>query len=407
MGEVLQRTKVGNKVTIEVSDLYTDVSKYIEKYKSNGIPEENIKILLNDGKHTVAIDVITLSKLKKQLEFLTSDVKDTDCEEEKFTKIILSIIKNIKYAHDKTGDNNVGTTGNLVEGLLLGECVCVGYAWITKAALEMHGIESVTVYSDDHAWNKVKLGGKWYNFDPTNVKAKIFMLRNLGKCLVTDREHAKKYKAERDDIICDSKAPKTLIKDISDYVKKHKKNVPKAQYKTNFITKLLSKFGGLLRESDKYLPEAQPVKESSPEMKGFEIAKYSLVANLKEQKQLIWEIQTWNKEDVHNKIRTVYVGLPSIGDPKFFIEEYGDEFISIYEELLSENPENHIYIGGIEILKDEDGKENIAVCDVSSDKNNISKQIVEKINKERAKTEVKESSEKGPNSNNQKDYEEI
>ena len=54
-----------------------------------------------------------------------------------------------------------------------GKIVCDGYAYTYQWLLDYLGIESIVVYGDStlngksegHAWNKVKLDGKWYNVD--------------------------------------------------------------------------------------------------------------------------------------------------------------------------------------------------------------------------------------------------
>ena len=132
-----------------------------------------------------------VEKLKAQLKVLTSAVKSDDIETEKFAKIVTAIRKNIKYAFTKTKSRNIGPNGNFVDGLLKGKCVCLGYAIITKMALEMHGIDTSFVCNDRHAWNQVNLNGRWYNWDMTNVKSEALTTTTMGKCLKSDADLAK------------------------------------------------------------------------------------------------------------------------------------------------------------------------------------------------------------------------
>ncbi|MBO9598595.1 MAG: hypothetical protein J7559_12365 [Cohnella sp.] len=57
------------------------------------------------------------------------------------------------------------------EALTTGEAVCQGYALLTYRLMQEAGIPvhivSGTVSTGLHAWNKVKLDGKWYNVDTT------------------------------------------------------------------------------------------------------------------------------------------------------------------------------------------------------------------------------------------------
>ncbi len=45
--------------------------------------------------------------------------------------------------------------------------ICKGYAAAFSYMCSLAGIDCITVYSFDHAWNRVKIGGKWYEHDVT------------------------------------------------------------------------------------------------------------------------------------------------------------------------------------------------------------------------------------------------
>jgi transglutaminase/protease-like cytokinesis protein 3 len=59
--------------------------------------------------------------------------------------------------------------GFVIDGLI----VCDGYAYTYQWLLDYLGVESMVVYGNStsngklegHAWNKVKIDGKWYNVD--------------------------------------------------------------------------------------------------------------------------------------------------------------------------------------------------------------------------------------------------
>ena len=79
----------------------------------------------------------------------------------------------------------------LYGGLVNGKSVCAGYALILHEALKYVGMKSLCVvgYGDNqaHAWNQVKIDGKWYNADPTWDAT---TLQNSGKyeCMLLNNE---------------------------------------------------------------------------------------------------------------------------------------------------------------------------------------------------------------------------
>lgn len=89
-----------------------------------------------------------------------------------------SDIQKLKVIHDSIcltatfqKDTNFNTT-TIYGPLVAGPTQCEGYAKIVSYLCSKVGIESVRItgYNDKgltHAWNKVNVGGKWYNFDTT------------------------------------------------------------------------------------------------------------------------------------------------------------------------------------------------------------------------------------------------
>lgn len=55
----------------------------------------------------------------------------------------------------------------ILGALFYGKCVCNGYAMTMNYFCNAVGIECITVVSAYHAWNRVKLDGKWYELDVT------------------------------------------------------------------------------------------------------------------------------------------------------------------------------------------------------------------------------------------------
>lgn len=361
MGEVLQKSYSKNSATLECTDIFVDLSKYISECEQRGIEKENIRVFLTEEPE-IHIDLVTLDKLKRALETLTSDVNALDSEEEKFAKITSSIRANISYAYEKTKSRNIGNGRNFVEGLLKGRCVCSGYALITKMALQMHGIESDVVKNQIHAWNEVKLGNDWYNWDMTNVKADTLTAKTMGKCLKSDEQlKGKMYENKSSIRRCTAEASKDLIDTINMHIKDNIKNVPKLP-KENLMSKLtaklnnfLSKFGigkqKLLEEGKNYKDTTlENIPKSSVSRSSLEFTKFNPVLSFEDRNSALWEIQSWDKGNIDNKVQTSYVELPMIGNPISIMEENKEEFLAIYEALLEDVGQNSSFIGRISLL---------------------------------------------------------
>lgn len=80
------------------------------------------------------------------------------------------------YVHEYLADRIVYTSnvGDQLEyspygALVLGKCVCQGYAEAAKAILDRLGITNILTSSEkaNHIWNTILIDGKWYNMDIT------------------------------------------------------------------------------------------------------------------------------------------------------------------------------------------------------------------------------------------------
>lgn len=117
----------------------------------------------------------------------------TDFEKEVFFHDYL--VLNIEYNSEDRAESGQTPYGALV----LGKCVCAGYASTFQLLLEMSGIDayyiSGTGNGGAHAWNKVQIGGEWYNVDATwddptpDVPGRVF----YNYLNVTDTELAKNH----------------------------------------------------------------------------------------------------------------------------------------------------------------------------------------------------------------------
>lgn len=170
MGKIIAKNTIGDRGIVECTDLSVDINQCIDYFEQKGIKKENIRILIQ-GSPLAYIDLETFGKLKKQLEILTSKVNAEDQQIQKFAKIILSIRKNIRYNHKLAKELKFTWWNiNCEEGLIKGKCTCAGYAAITQLAFRMHGIDAEIAESDIHAWNIIKLGDTWFNWDMTDAR---------------------------------------------------------------------------------------------------------------------------------------------------------------------------------------------------------------------------------------------
>lgn len=124
---------------------------------------------------------------------------DSDREKKIFAQIYKILGKTIEY------DNSNDTIHDL-RGLLNGKCVCDGYAEILKNVLACVGIYSEVIVGYDshsykgHAWNVVRLDGKYYWTDLTGdakfIKLNIFP---LPFCMKSTKEFFHdSYRAQND-----------------------------------------------------------------------------------------------------------------------------------------------------------------------------------------------------------------
>ncbi|MDR1771841.1 MAG: hypothetical protein LBS02_14590 [Hungatella sp.] len=115
-------------------------------------------------------------------EFKNTYIKEEMSDFEKEMQIIQYMVENIKYDYDNYIAGTIPDISYTVEGALVkGIAVCDGYARAFVEMAKACGLEAEHItggagacYESDgllgngnHAWNKVKLDGKWYHVDVT------------------------------------------------------------------------------------------------------------------------------------------------------------------------------------------------------------------------------------------------
>ncbi|WP_026669353.1 transglutaminase domain-containing protein [Butyrivibrio sp. AE3006] len=106
----------------------------------------------------------------KQVKNLTISKKMSDYE--KVKAVHNWMIRNISYDYKNYLKGTLPRKVYTVEGALLDKkCVCQGYALAFKKLMDEYGVACVVVRGmttgGGHAWNMVKIGGKWYHIDVT------------------------------------------------------------------------------------------------------------------------------------------------------------------------------------------------------------------------------------------------
>ena len=156
--------------------------------------DENFEFPIN-----TLYSISDVKKIKKCVNELLKDIdqknENGDNELKIFMQIYVKLAKLISYDYDALSENNDDSAGiikdpyvnytcrNLVGGLLQGKCVCSGYAEILRNILACRGIECRLMGAQGHAYNQVKIKGKWYYVDLTNDAYNICEGNDLKWCL--------------------------------------------------------------------------------------------------------------------------------------------------------------------------------------------------------------------------------
>ncbi|WP_442596693.1 DUF5050 domain-containing protein [Neobacillus sp. D3-1R] len=113
------------------------------------------------------------NKLEKLTdEIIAEQIQPGMNEFEKVKAIHDYVVLNSAYDYENYKNNTIPKLSYTVYGLLVnGTAVCDGYAKTMFYLLNKIGIETLYVvgkgHGEDHAWNKVKIDGLWYNLDAT------------------------------------------------------------------------------------------------------------------------------------------------------------------------------------------------------------------------------------------------
>ena len=117
-----------------------------------------------------------------------------------FCKLVNEIITNVQtgnndetYAYElKNKVKKYETIPDEIIGIINGKCICRGFCGIIRDLCSLANIETKIIKgiskNDGHAWNQVKLDGKWYNIDLTWDYSNLLNNKNAYFFLKSDRD---------------------------------------------------------------------------------------------------------------------------------------------------------------------------------------------------------------------------
>lgn len=240
--------------------------------------------------------------LKDRILNITSKIPRRGREAERFLKLYkilqeeLSYDRQILSTYESYSKNNVNNSRNMLNGLLMGKCVCAGFADILKNCLSEIGIEAREISGNNHQWNQVKIDGRWYNVDLT-VDASCCKgdENSYRRCLLSDDEFSYSKHASVGQI---EKCTQSYDQDAIAFFEKNgrlpfKKSRDELFEKigNTVSTKAIQIREFLKRKKIQKLPKAVTVQESKQEFKRFEN-----IPNIESADSFLEELEEQEKE---------------------------------------------------------------------------------------------------------------
>lgn len=180
--------------SIIVNDLFAINEDAIRRYNP-----ERIDIIDGTGyvgeKETYTVkEYINMNKMAQQyLMQINNNMTDV----EKFLRLYNLLGENVRYDYNELYYVNDIYNHNMYEALAKGKSVCEGIAKTMQELLELVGIptemEIGKLNQSFHAWNRVKLNGKWYYCDMTNDCSAIQNGRTPNFCLLSIKSMKEKF----------------------------------------------------------------------------------------------------------------------------------------------------------------------------------------------------------------------
>lgn len=110
------------------------------------------------------------AKVEAQLSAWQTEIDACTTEAAKLQKIQDLICAKVTYNYDAANnlvDEQVSFSQSPYSLICGDSTVCAGYADTFSMLCNASGIDTISVTSSNHQWNKVRINDSWYNFDPT------------------------------------------------------------------------------------------------------------------------------------------------------------------------------------------------------------------------------------------------
>lgn len=139
---------------------WDDYEDYSIRYAANRFIEGNYEQMTESQ-----IDATERRIAEFKREHIKSDMSDFEKEME----IIRWIIENCEYSVSEENDDDSydWSDGTAYSCIVNGKACCAGYADAFLQVAKACGLTARYIYSEDHAWNLIKLDGDWYHVDVT------------------------------------------------------------------------------------------------------------------------------------------------------------------------------------------------------------------------------------------------
>lgn len=155
-------------------------------------------IRIGDDKYEIDTYKTCRKKIYEKLKGIDLHANQGNPNREKyiFGQVIKRLANDICYDYElcekeKSGeaiDEDSKNARNLVGGLIIGKCVCVGDAETVRNVFACCGIECINLGGDEHMWNQIKLDGEWFNMDFTWSRKRILKNEEPQYLLKSDED---------------------------------------------------------------------------------------------------------------------------------------------------------------------------------------------------------------------------
>ncbi len=150
--------------------LLSDINNYVHPYNGFSHIETEYdslgKVTINIMKSYKEEDIIQINNQIDEL--YPTLVNENATPEDNIRNVHDYIINHTKYDASRSDENVVKYKSDIAYGPLFeGFGICGGYTDLMELFLEKMGIRSFKVSSDNHIWNAVLIGNRWYHLDLT------------------------------------------------------------------------------------------------------------------------------------------------------------------------------------------------------------------------------------------------